>query len=148
MKLLLKVYLEEWASSEIQAAYVDLEPNQITYLQALHKAFLRNYENNRGLREMVYTDYTPDFLSPTNGEEGQVFITHDREEITIYEPDDYVRLADDVPVNVEALSTDMTITYLHITQYGFEWTSRDDVHEDEVTTYQMSWQELDELIEN
>jgi hypothetical protein len=140
----MRCYLGEWANSPIASVYVDLTPERIDYLYRLRLAFQHNHQRNPTLQEMVYVDDTPLFLSEDQIVGDFYFTAADGEELTIYQTDSYVQLADDTPEPTD-LETPMTITYLVVDAYGFEWRSRDDTTEDEVDTYQISWDQLQRL---
>ena len=151
MKLLLHVYSQEWAATEIVAACVDLNVTYIDWLVSLRVAFDSARQENARLLSMTYSDSSLDFLAPCpdpslqHGDEGDndFFVVDDHgEEHTLYDIDEWIVLRDDQKFPEDALQS-VIFVYLHIGSNDVSWETRDDLSGDVIETVTLTWKDLE-----
>jgi hypothetical protein len=147
MKLLLHVYVNDWATTEIQAAWIELNLEYINALQTLRKAC----ENLPTAHDMTfscltYVDPSPYFLVPVypgpDAEEDPDYLDRDGHAISLFDIDECIVLCDDQEFPEES-PRKMTQTYLNVERTGVWWESRDDLTEDKVETALITWEQLE-----
>jgi hypothetical protein len=147
VKLVLRIYTDEWSNTEVQVAWVALDRSTNSLLLS-YKGVFEELQKWLGSEVITLTlvDYTLVFLAAVHRgteEDDDYYIDTDGNELDIYSfENDFTILRDDQTYPEESPQK-MTITYLHVEKNGVRWESRDDLTEDLVETSTLTWEDLE-----
>ena len=146
MKLLLQVYVNDWATTDIQAAWIESNLESINALQTLRKA-CENLPTAHDMTfsRLTYVDPSPYFLVPAYrgaDDDDHYYIDKDGKETNLFDVDEFTVLRDDQEFPEDAPQK-MTQTYVNIERTGVWWESRDDLTEDKVEAALITWKQLE-----
>jgi hypothetical protein len=143
MKVVLPVYKGEYANTDIEIAWLDLDRSSVELLLSHGRVF----DELRGrlgsdLSTLTFVSDLPRFIKPWDDEEDPFFVLADGNELTIYGFEEaFTVLRDDQTYPPDAAQK-MVITWLNVEKDGVWWEARDNYTDDKVETSLIKWESL------
>jgi hypothetical protein len=151
MKVVLGIYANQWASTQIAAAWIEFDLRFVNDLLHKHDLLLKIQEEHPDLSDMSYAaaDGEPYFVSSwpddtLEDEELLYPLDEHGNEFELHGINEHVVLRDDQTFPQDA-AQQMTMTWMNVEKQGIWWESRDDETEDKVETTMLTRKVLDQF---